>query len=300
MIYFLYGADTYRSRKKLKEIVEEFRKKSGGVLGVTRVDAGENPEAVYDIGRTGSFFQAKELFIIENVLSLDPKPADFAAERCDFWANSKEVIVVFWEAEIDSKKSKLFEGIKKRAAKEQNFELLSGAKLEAWISKEAAAREAGLGAAEIKLLAARLGGDLWSAANELDKISCGWSAAKGVKEEEKIWNMTDAFLKNRRSSFRPLMNLLADGYDPIYIIGALAGALRNLAQVWQGVQDGEVKKATAKLSPYVARKNTELARGMDASRLDRCFDDLVRTDLELKTGRLPPPWPLIKLVLKQG
>ena len=39
MIYSLYGPDTYRSRQKLKQIIEEFQKKSGGHLSLEKFDA---------------------------------------------------------------------------------------------------------------------------------------------------------------------------------------------------------------------------------------------------------------------
>lgn len=299
MIYFLYGADTFRSRKKLREIVSEFRKKSGGDLGVARIDAEERPEAVLSVGRTASLFAPKELFVIENPSSLPADLQEYVTERVKSWKESKDVTVIFWEAEVDEKKTPIVKEIKKAAAKSQEFKLLSPVKVGTWVLAEAAARGIRLSPREKELLASRLGGNLWAVANELEKIASGWMLNAEVREEEKMWNMTDAFLKNRRSAFRPLASLLENGRDPIYLIGVLASALRTLAEVQQGIAGGKENKVIQRLNPYVARKNVELARSADAARLKEFFFDLAEADLALKTGKLPSPLPLVKLTLKK-
>ena len=69
MIYFLFGPDTYSSRKKLGGIITAFQKKAGdGVTsGLVRVDVGDDPDAVFSVGRTASLFSKKELVVLERV-----------------------------------------------------------------------------------------------------------------------------------------------------------------------------------------------------------------------------------------
>lgn len=299
MIYFLYGPDTYRSRKKLNEIIAEFRKKSGGELGVSRIDAAENPEVIYAVGGTATLFSAKELFVIENPSLLPVDLQKYVAERVRSWRESSEVTVIFWESEIDGKKAPIVKEIKKAASKSQEFKLLSPAQTEVWVSAEAAAKGIRLLPREKELLAKCFGGNLWAVASELEKIASGWMLSAEVREEEKMWSMTDVFLKSRRDAFRSLISILESGYDPIYLLGVLASALRTLAEVHQGLAEGKTKKAFQRLNPYVARKNVELARSADAARLKEFFFDLAEADLALKTGKLPPLLPLVKLTLKK-
>jgi len=42
MILFLFGADTYSSKKRLKEIIEEYKKCSQIGLGFIKIKPGEN------------------------------------------------------------------------------------------------------------------------------------------------------------------------------------------------------------------------------------------------------------------
>lgn len=298
MIYFLYGPDTYRSRRKLREIVAEFRKKSGGNLGVTRIDAGEKPEEVLGIGRTRSLFSAKELFVVEGAISAGEREAEYVTMMLLGWKNNPDLTVIFWEGEVDET-SKLFKEIEKNATKAQEFKLLPAAKVEDWISREAAERGVRLAAPDRKSLVLRYGSDLWAMASELAKMRDGWEVATKTRQEEKIWNFTDAFLKNKRSSFRALISLLESGYETYYITGALAGALRNLAVVWHGLETGRLKKAAAGMNPYVVRKNVEMAGSVDGVKIKQLFADLLRADVEIKTGKLPPPLPLAKLTLQE-
>ncbi|MBI2055475.1 MAG: hypothetical protein HYT42_01140 [Candidatus Sungbacteria bacterium] len=300
MIYFLYGADTYRSRGKLNEIIREFRKRGGESLAVTRIDAEDHPESVFLTGRTASLFSLKELVVIENISRSEEKLKKHIAGRLADWRKDKNITVVFWEGEVDADKDILAEAIKKLAKKAQEFRLLTGRALEAWIDEEAAKRGAKLSLKERELLAGRYSSDLWVIVQELDKISSGWALAVEKDSEEKIWNLADAFLKSRRQGFYPLMKLLASGEDPIYLAGAFAASLRTLALVYQSSADCKLKKAAGKLAPFVLKKNIELARQTDVSKIRRLFSDLIRADVALKTGQPPAPLPLVKLVLEKS
>lgn len=297
MIYFLHGPDTYRSRRKLSEIIAEFQKKSGGTLGVTRADVEESPGRIFDIGRTASLFSAKELVVVENAVSADGPTGTYLLKRLPEWKKDRDLVVVFWEAEVDVK-SPLAKGVLKHADRSQEFKKLDSAQLAAWITAGALSRGVRLAKQEQEILARRFGTNLWAIANELDKVASGWRVSWAAREEERIWNFTDAFLNNRRSAFRPLASLLDVGFETYYLIGALAGALRNFTLTWYGLKTGKIRKAAADLDPYVARKNAELARGVDVSKIKSLLTKVIQADLEIKTGRLPPPLPLFKMLFR--
>lgn len=298
MIYFLYGLDTYRSRAKLREIIGAFQKKAGGAFNVTRLDAEDEPGAVRVIGRASSLFAAKELYAIERISAAVKEDQEYVRETLARWKADRNLTVIFWEAELDDK-SGILAAIKKHATKSQEFTPLSAAAVRRWLADEAGRRNIALAREEAGQLSARFGSDLWALSGELEKIASGWSERSSLQGEKKVWDFTDEFLRRRRMSILPLENLLAAGYEPVYLVGALAGALRTLALVRDGVSRGNSRGAFAGLHPYVVKKNTELARSLRRQDVRRYFSELLAADLEFKTGRLPGPLPLVKLVLWQ-
>ena len=66
MIYALYGSDTYRSRKKLNEIIEAYRQKAGADIDFHRFNAQEHDCAnLKGIMATSSLFAQKKLVVVE-------------------------------------------------------------------------------------------------------------------------------------------------------------------------------------------------------------------------------------------
>ncbi len=296
MIYFLHGPDTFRSRQKLREIISEFEKKTGAATGMTRIDVSTKPETVFEVGRTGSLFSQKELVVIENASAGSREGGDYLRGRLKDWAGDRDRTIVFWEGEVKTDEG-FMAAIAKAAVKTQEFRPLSSSAVSRWLYAAAAERKVQVSGREKEMLIAKHGSDLWAISNELDKIAAGWTTSHDIREEEKIWSFTDAFFQHPRRSFRPLSEFLQAGYEPIYLVGALASSLRTLALVWWGMTAGKLKAITRGLHPFVVRKNSDLAKRTNARQLSKLFDRLITADIEQKTGRLPPPLPLIKLVL---
>src|SRR3989344_2878503 len=107
MLFLLYGADTYRSRIKLRSIIAEFEKKAGGSLAVVRIDgaeaAGKRPDAsvIKTIGRTASLFSEKELYIIERISEAEASDWQYVKTHLTEWSDSKNLAVIFWEGAAD-------------------------------------------------------------------------------------------------------------------------------------------------------------------------------------------------------
>ena len=297
MIYLLHGPDTYSSRQKLREIIRAFQEKAGGGVGFTRVDAAEEPEAVSRVGRTPSLFAPRELLVIENASAAPAAEIAHIERQLPSWAENRNITVVFWEGDAAAGKSPLVAKIQKRAVKSQAFPLLAPAAVSRWLEREAGRRGLKLPPGERRLLAAAHGADLWALSGELEKIRHGWSLAGAEKAATPVWDFTDAFLPHRRRAFLPLARLLDAGFDAVYLLAALGGALRTVALVWRGIRSGKLKSMSARLHPFVVRKNLEVARRTDGRALSGRFGELIAADVELKTGRLPPPLPLVKLVL---
>ena len=69
MIYFIYGEDSYRSKRKLEEIVLGYKEKHKSGLNLIYVDANdEDFSDFYSHLKINSMFAEKKLIIIKNVL----------------------------------------------------------------------------------------------------------------------------------------------------------------------------------------------------------------------------------------
>lgn len=299
MIYLLYGPDTYSSRSKLRQLEGAFQEKSGGRLGVIRIDLEDAPDSASRLGRSGSLFATRQLFIVENAGRAPKAMAERVLELAASWARDRDTFAIFWEGDLGTKEPFLLDELRKLATKAQEFKLLGSAKILAWLDTEAKRRDLVLPAIDKRLLAESYGPDLWALSNELDKIQAGARLQDRRREEEKIWDFTDAFLRDRRGAIVPLSKLLAVGYEPVYLLASLSGALRALALVWWGTKLGKLRELTGHLHPFVVKKNAELARHTNVARLRQYYAALVNADLELKTGRLPSPLPLIKLTVSE-
>lgn len=299
MLYLLYGPDTYSSRQKLRELQGVFEKKSGGHLGVIRVDLEDSPDSVSELSRSGSLFAARQLFIIENACRTPKAVVDRVLELADAWARDRETSAILWEGDLGEKEHPLLARMRKLATKAQEFRLLPPVKVLSWLDDEAEKRNLRLAPTEKRILVGSFGPDLWALSHELDKIQAGAAIQDRRKEEEKIWNFTDAFFLHRREAISPLAKLLAAGFEATYLLGALASALRTLALISWGLASGKLKEATSHLHPYVVKKNTELARRTNVARLRQYYTSLVNADLELKTGKFPAPLALLRFLLRR-
>src|SRR3990167_9003655 len=113
MIYLLYGSDTRASLEKLKEIVDEYRKKYCD-LNIHRFDAEEDePGKIKSVLGASSLFSPKKIVVIREFSKAPEKEIIFQAFEC-----LKDTIVVLWEKELG--KEELAE-IKPYAAKVQEF-----------------------------------------------------------------------------------------------------------------------------------------------------------------------------------
>lgn len=299
MIYFLFGPDTYSSRKKLGEIITAFQTKTGdgAASGIMKVDAVEDPDTIFSVGRTASLFSKKELVVIERASALNASGGAYIEGQLSRWVADPTLTVIFWEGDIVIKKHPLLLKIQQAALQSQEFSPLSPALLGRWFDREAGGRGLKIHAEEKRTLMQTFGSDLWALSGELEKMRHGWSPREASRTSLQVWDFTDAFLEHRRRSFLPLTRLLEAGFEPVQLLAALGGVLRTIALIGKGIESGKLKTLTSRLHPFVIKKNLEPARRMGPATLPERFADVVDADVALKTGRLPSPLPLVKLVL---
>lgn len=297
MIYILYGPDTYRSRQKLKSIIEEFRKKAGGSTGLTingnlgleRFDAEEDSaETIMAASSTASLFQEKKLIVIERLFSSKKGVMNKIQPKIRDWSKNPANIFIIWDEDVSVKKE-LAEFLK-YAEKSQEFKEPTGQQTKIFMEKEAAQKNVRLSPKEKDQILARHKTNLWAIAGELEKISLGAAVSSGplLNEEEKIYNFTDALIEKKKTAPKLLLSLLESGFDEIYIFAALVNSFRQLLLI-KKIGDNQKTRAKAakelNIHPYVLEKLTRQAKNYTLPELTALYRKLLQHDINLKLGK---------------
>src|SRR4030042_2565023 len=172
MIILLYGPDSYRSSQKLKEIVANYKAKHKSGLNFSQIEwAQEAISGVKDSLSSYSMFGEKKLIVIKNACAakIDEQENLLALLKEKNAAKDEENILVFLERD-EPKKGELFNWLKKQARMSENFESLSGLKLNNWVKKEIQNLAGQISASAVDRLVGFVGSDLWQLHNEIEKL----------------------------------------------------------------------------------------------------------------------------------
>ncbi|OGY65697.1 MAG: hypothetical protein A3A16_03720 [Candidatus Harrisonbacteria bacterium RIFCSPLOWO2_01_FULL_44_18] len=172
MIIYLYGPDSYRRQKKLKEIVTKYKQKHSAVT-MERFDLEAEPDLLQlrDFIKNQSLFDSFKLAIVSIGIGGNFSN-DFAEFLKSQLESGKTVLLLLADKEL----SKEFKFLLKKPVISQNFEELKPPQIGALIRKEAQKREIKLPSEAINSLIRANGSDLWGIMNELDKLELGGHA----------------------------------------------------------------------------------------------------------------------------
>lgn len=318
MVFFFYGADSYRLRQKVNSIIGGYRAKHKSGLNFGRFDFGE-AEALDKLKNfldSSSMFAEKKLAVAENLFTAGKDVQEAFMEylgKSDILKTQESFLMVSQELSLaEDKRSKqkyalknnqeLFKALTGRAVNSEEFDYLSGAKLETWIKKEVEQAGAKIGAGAIKNLAAFVGFDLWQMKNEIEKLAA-FANGKIIDEsmvdelvrakmESDIFKTIDALAsRNKQLALSLLHRHLAEGESEIYLMSMLVYQFRNLLLVKSEIERGAQFQAlakTIKLHPFVLRKSFEQSRVFTLPALKKIYERLLELDIAMKSGRIEP------------
>lgn len=310
MVIFLYGADTFRSRRFRQELQEKFQRDVDPTAVSLAVIDGQTA-TVNDLAEklgAGSLFVKKRLIVIENVFA--NKKDKIFGELGGYLGKLSEGqdddnVIIFHDGDLGSKEKPLKAAQKKLfsfLAKQkfvQEFKTLTGPQLLSFIKKEASSYNNGVAAAAAAELAARAGGDLWLIAGSIKKLAFASpgkeitiEAVKGTVAgtyDENIFGLTDALgAKNKRLALRLLEEQYAAGLSDEYLLAMLVRQFRILLQIRSALDaklPPDTLTARLKIHPFVARKGAAQARNFTAAALKAALNTLVAIDWHSKTGQ---------------
>ncbi len=194
---------------------------------------------------------------------------------------------------------------------ERRFEPPSPQRLPAWVIRRARERGGEIEPPAAARLAEVVGSDLRLLDQEIDKLITYAGPDRAVTREDVarlvpytqqviIFDLVDAL--GRREGDKAassLQRLLEAGESPIGIMGMIVRQFRLLIQVSELRREGENPSSIARIlriHPYPARKLYHQAAGFTTAQLEQIYRFLLKTDLEIKQGKLSPEIGLDLLV----
>ncbi|MFQ6049733.1 MAG: DNA polymerase III subunit delta [Candidatus Paceibacterales bacterium] len=305
MIIFLYGQDTYRSRRKLKEIIEHYKKAHQSGLNLKYFDGQKlNFRDFKDEMRQTSMFKEKKLVVLTDIFSNPEFKKRFLKEGKSF-VDSRDTVLFYEDRQISGKDS-LFSFLKKYA-KFQEFKLLESQRLKNWVKKEFKNFGAEIDDKALQQLFVFVGNDLWRMANEIKKlVSFKGGEVIKIKDvellvkpkiESDIFKTIDAIAsKNKKRALKLLKAHLEKGDSPLYLFSMINFQFRNLLIIKDLIRRNLSPYVATGLHPYVIKKSFALSKKFKISELKEIYQKIFQVDFKIKTGRITPETALDLLI----
>jgi DNA polymerase-3 subunit delta len=329
LLHILIGEDDFSIHQALEAI-----KKSAGdpvaLMPNTSVFDGAKvtPEQLRAACVTMPFLADKRLVIVEGLLArFEPKKKNGKkkssrqpnpAEDCQPIAAAVKELPPFTELVLISGKigsaNPLLHEIGTKA-KVSSFPLLKGAQLTQWIEKRVDLQsKAGISKKAADLIARLIGSDLWTMANEIDKLVL-YTGGRAIEEpdvkavvssvqEASIFDMVDAIIESRVAVAQQLLQrLFQQGMSPAQVLVMLARQVRIIFQVKEmrsgGRSRADIKSRLGLTSDFVITKAWEQADKYSPSRLKEVYHKILDADIAVKTGKYDSPELALDVLLAE-
>ena len=310
MIILLYGKDTYRSRRKLEEIIKEYGNKYQSGLNLKFLNEEEAFSDLLDCNKQVSMFSEKKMVVVQNPFSKEKMKNDFLKNRKKV-IMSENIIVLYQEGEIKKQEAFFKQLLKeKEGVMIQEFQPLTKAKFLSWIKEEFEKNGAAIEEEAVWHLGEIGRDNLWRIKNEIDKLSL---YKKEIKKEDVdymvhigvdagIFQTIDAIAeKNKEKSLLSFYSHLEKKDNPFYIFSMIIYQFRNLICVKELKErrySYEKVMSKSGLHTFVFRKTYKQAEKFSLSELKKIYEELFKIDLKAKTGQIDPELALQLFIFK--
>jgi DNA polymerase-3 subunit delta len=331
LLHILIGEDDYSIRQALEEIKKSIGDPAALMTNTTLLEGKTvTPEQLRAACETVPFLAEKRLVIVEGLLERFEVKGKTARKKSSRQSNQEEACqplagsikqlppfteLVIIDGKIDSH-NPLWQEIMPQA-KVKSFPVLKGVQLNQWIEKRIAKQEkaGGISAKASTLLGRLVGSDLWTMANEIDKLLL-FTGGRQIQEEDvkavvssaqdaSVFNMVDAILELRVSTAQQLLQqLFRQGMAPAQVLVMLSRQVRIIFQVKemreQGRSRGEIQSKLGLKQDFVLRKAWEQADRYSPARIRDVYHKLLDADIAIKTGKMEGELALDVLVAELG
>ncbi len=300
------------------------------VLDCAKEDGGKVMEQIL----SAPFMSEKRLVVLENFLSTT-KIGDLQTEmlkRVDEKTLPESTVLIFWEEDLKPKTKvakELFEKLSKEKFSQQ-FETLTGFKLQSWIDAEFKTRGGKISQQALQYLTNNIGSDMWRLdslmeqliaykSTNVNHLTPNPSPCKGEgnevglvdvqlfldeKTDDSIFNLVDAIVGGQaKKAFEMIREQYRIGEDAQYVFAMLLRQFRILLELrdLHEREDNLSSDALAKklgLHPFVVKKSLPFVKRYPMEKLKSIYQSLLDFDVKTKTGQGGPELLLDVLVGK--
>ena len=331
MLHILIGEDDFSLRQELEKIKKSIGDATAVMTNTTLLEGRQvTPEQLRAACETVPFLADKRLVIVEGLLeqselkgrtgkkksARQPEPAEAYKPIVDGIRNlppSTELVII--GGRINDRNPLLRELMS--VAKVKSFPLLKTRDLPQWIERRLASHGKGsrISPQAATLMSRLVGSDLWTMANEIDKLVL-FTGGRQIEEEDvravvssaqdaSVFNMVDAILELRIGTAQELLQqLFRQGMAPAQVLVMLSRQVRIIFQVKEmregGRSRGEIQSKLGLYNDFVLRKAWEQADSYSPARIRDVYHKLLETDIAIKTGKLEGELALDVLIAELG
>lgn len=311
MFILLYGPDTFRSRCKLNEIIERYKTIHQSGLNFNRLPDFDF-EHFKEIVEVSPMFQEKKLIILENIFAQDATDQILEYLKTKNLGDDKDTMIVLFEEGKINSKNVLFGELVKKPNMWEEFKLLAGAKLSDWVKREIDKRGGRIDNGALQRLIEFIGHDLWLMDVEISKL-LSYTNNETIKTADvdllvhskiqtNIFKTIDAIgQQNKKSTLSFIQEHLNQGENEIYLLTMITYQFRNLIMVKDLLSRGLSFSALTKkmgLHPFVLQKSYQQAQNFTLEQLKKIYQNLLDTEIAIKTGKIEPRTALEILVMQ--
>jgi DNA polymerase-3 subunit delta len=301
MIFFYYGENSWLARQKIKAIKKKFQAeidKSGhNILNIDGETVGAND--FFEAVSASGFLASKKLLVVKNIFD-NKKLKLWQDALLNFLSQQKdspeENYIIFWQTEKPDVRTKLYKALKKFRFVEE-FENYSNAELVAWLKKQAQLKNKSLDTDTANLLISYVGNDMWSLAQEIEKLIHFCSdkiTTEDVKSivvakiDENIFALVEALgQQNKALAFKLLEEKFDNGTSAQYILSMVVRQYRLLIKAKALSKQANYAGALAqalKLPPWLAEKTFAQSQLYTMDQLKAIYAELLSLDQQLKSS----------------
>jgi DNA polymerase-3 subunit delta len=293
MLTIIHGKDTLRSRFALRELIGK-----EGVVAEILEDASAFEEIRVRLENT-PLFAGRVLLVVEDgiVGELGAKLASYS--RLSDMAHASYVHLVLYESgDVASRAA--YKALAPHA-QVALFSALAPAGAVEWLA-EVHKHNKAITPAIVRAVFTRVGSDMWSAHQELSKLSayCGDAPATeqdmdtldiGVQTANIFATIDGVFSGSANASFERLQTLWQEGQSPLGVFALMERQLRVIALTKEAVEQGAASGAIAKtagIPPFAVSKAVAASRRMSWAKIKGLYARVESLDEKMKRGAIDP------------
>ena len=307
-VYLLYGEEEYLKKQYKDRLWQALNPDHDTMNAAVYAGKDTDPAKVIDLAETMPFFAERRIIFLEET--------GFFKNKCEglpeYMAELPEYIcMVFVEKEVD-KRSRMYKAVNKNG-RVVEFKKQTEQTLARWALGILKREGKKITQQDMELFLSRTGTDMSRIATELEKLICYCADDEVISRdaileitseilENKIFDMIRAITeRNQRRALDMYYDLLALKEPPMRILFLIARQYNILLQIKelsaQGMGQSEIA-AKAGLQGFVVRNALPVAKRYSLPGLRGAVEELVRTETEVKSGRIPDALSVEILIVK--